>query len=312
VFGALKTVGHYAVSSLFQDYPERSELYSYFVEREYSKAIARGKSRLVVGRCRITSKITWESSDMEYAVVHPGDHNIRGGVREFKEDYSWQDVTRKMIHAFERDDLPAVTQTIDEYFGQPVFSLSSLFKDEQRRILNTLLKAVYDDLEELNRQTFERTAPLMQLMTGLGLPIPPSFRNTTTAVVHSQLLRAFQAEDFNPDHVEDLLEIADFWQVDLDKEELESSLRKRIEKLARELCDNPRDLPSLRNLAVAVLLTPRLPFSVNLYQAQNIYYELHRTEYPQLKAAAIGGDKNAQTWTEEFRNLGTKLSIRVD
>jgi alpha-amylase/alpha-mannosidase (GH57 family) len=307
-----KAAGHYAVSSLFQDYPERSESSAYIVNREFSKMSTSGLSRLAVGRCRITSKMTWESSEVEYAVVHLGDHNISGGVRDCRGGLAAPESFRDMIRAFDRGDLPAVFRTLDDDFGQSSFSLSSLFKDEQRRVLNILLNTANADLEDLNRQTFERTAPLMRFLMDLGLALPQSFRNVAGAVVNSQLLHAFQAENLNTDQIRDFLDASAFWQVDLDKEGLEYALRNKIEKLAQKSRDNPGDMQALKNLAAAVALAPMLPFMINFYRAQNIYYELLQNEYPQLKSAAAQGDKNAKSWTEAFRELGAKLSIKVE
>jgi alpha-amylase/alpha-mannosidase (GH57 family) len=307
-----KAVGHYAVSSLFQDYPERSELYSYIVDREFSKMSTSGLSRIAVGRCKITSKMTSESSEAEYAVVHLGDHNISGGVRKCRADHPAQESFRDMIRSFDRGDLPAVFRTIDDDFGQSSFSLSSLFKDEQRRVLNIILNAANADLEGLNRQAFERTAPVMRFLMNLGLSLPQSFRNTAAAVVNSQLMHAFQAERLNADHINDLLESSASWQVDLDKEGLEYALRTKIEMLAQKSQNNPGDLRALKDLAAAVRLAPKLPFSINFYRAQNICYDLLQNEYPKLKSAAARGDENAKTWTEEFKELSERLSVRVE
>jgi hypothetical protein len=244
--------------------------------------------------------------------VHLGDHNISGGVRDCRGGLAAPESFRDMIRAFDRGDLPAVFRTLDDDFGQSSFSLSSLFKDEQRRVLNILLNTANADLEDLNRQTFERTAPLMRFLMDLGLALPQSFRNVAGAVVNSQLLHAFQAENLNTDQIRDFLDASAFWQVDLDKEGLEYALRNKIEKLAQKSRDNPGDMQALKNLAAAVALAPMLPFMINFYRAQNIYYELLQNEYPQLKSAAAQGDKNAKSWTEAFRELGAKLSIKVE
>jgi alpha-amylase/alpha-mannosidase (GH57 family) len=307
-----KAAGHYAVTSLFQDYPQQSELFSYIVERESSQLYTNGKSRLTIGRCRLTSKITWESSQLEYAVIHLGDHNIKGGVKEWQEAHSGPETVREMIRAFENGDFPQVFQIIDKDFGEASFSLDSLFKDEQRRILNEILKVANTELDKLTRQTFERTEPIMRCLLNFGRPISPSFRSIAETVLNSSLLQGFQEEVPDADKVKDLLESAAFWHVELDKEGLEYALREKIEKLAQKAYDNAGDLLSLRNLAAAVLLTPTLPFTVNFYQTQNIYYELLKIGYPKLKAAAAKGDKSAATWIEEFRDLAANLSIKVD
>lgn len=308
----LKLAGHYAVSSLFQDYPERSELYSYIINRKCTKTASSGRSKLAAGRCKITSKITWESAELEYGVVHLGDHNIVGGVRECRGDRSEQEIIHEMNGAFEKSDLPAVLRLIDEYFGQSVFTLGSLFRDEQRRVLDIILKSTNAELDASNRQVFERTAPLMRFLKDLGLALPQNFLNIATTVLNSQLLHAFQAEEISEDDVRDLLESAYYWAITLEHAALELAFRAAIEKLAQASHDNPGDLPSLRRFAAAVGLAPKLPFTVNFYRTQNIYYDFLKSEYPGLKASGDRGEENARAWVAEFRELGAKLSVKVE
>ena len=56
-----KVAAHYALSSLFEPYPEEAKVYCYKVELEDSQTSESGRSKLVVGRVRITSEITQES-----------------------------------------------------------------------------------------------------------------------------------------------------------------------------------------------------------------------------------------------------------
>lgn len=307
-----KAVGHYAVSSLFQEYPERSKIYSFFVDRQCSKTFTAGKSRLLLGRCRISSKITEESSEVEYGVVYLGDHNISGGVRPYRHDPSEAGMVADLADAFERADLPGVFRLIDKYFGKSLFSLRSLFKDEQRRVLEIILKATNADLEELNRQSFERTAPLMKFLMYLGLQLPPLFKGIANAVINSQLRRAFDTTELNEELISELLESARFWHIDLDSEGLAFTLRTSIEKIAREAHDRPGDLPLLRKLIGASRLTSKLPFVINFYRTQNSYYDVYIHSYPKLKSAAEQGEEAAAAWVNEFRQLGELLSIRVE
>jgi alpha-amylase/alpha-mannosidase (GH57 family) len=307
-----KALGHYAVSSLFQDYPEQSEIYSYFVDRKNSKTTILGKYKLVAGRCQITSKTTSESFDLEYSAMHLGDHNVSGGVRECASDHSEQEIIHEMSGAFERADLSEVFRLIDSFFGQSAFSLKSLFRDEQRRVLESILKSAHAELEELNRQAFERMAPMMSYLTSLGMPLPSYFRNIATSVINSDLERAFEDTGFNADRAKALLESAAFWKVDLDSKGLEYAFRGTIETLAQKVHDDPGNLPILRRLASAVCLAEALPFSINFYRAQNSYYDALRNHYPELKNAADRGIQNAKQWTEEFKELGILLSVKVE
>lgn len=307
-----RAAGHYAVRLLFQDCEEHSDLYAFAVQRQSSKIITCGHSRMVLGRCRITSKITTETSAWDYGVVHFGDHNFRAGVRPAVENALDPRMVEALSSAFEKADLPAVFRIMDDGFGPNVFSLQSLVRDEQRRILDLLLQSVNTDFEELSRQAYERMAPLMRFMLELGLEIPAHFTNIVTAVIHSQLLQEFKSGSFHSHRIDDLLQSAKAWSIPLSREDLEYALRTTIEQLAGHAQQHPADLPALRNLAAAVRMTRALPFAVNFYRTQNSYYDLLQNHYPKLKAAADKGNAEARTWIGEFRELGTMLSVKID
>jgi hypothetical protein len=307
-----KVAGQYAVRSLFEDSPERSEFYSYIVDRQFSKMVTSGKSKLAMGRCKITSKITRESSEAEYAVAHLGGGDISGRTKECQSGYATQKLVDEITGAFENNDLPAAFRSMDAYFGEAAFSLDSLFLDERLKVLETLLNAANAEMEASSRQAYERAAPLVRSLMKLGMEPPASFLIVADLVLRARLLAALQAEDLHSSPVVEVLEEARFWQVELNKKELEGALRQAIEKQAKESRNNPGDLKSLRRFTAAVDLASKLSFDINYYQTQNIYYELLKNGYPPMKLAAEKGDTNATVWIEEFQDLGKKLSVRID
>jgi alpha-amylase/alpha-mannosidase (GH57 family) len=307
-----KVAGQYAVRSLFEDSPERSEFYSYIVDRQFSKMVTSGKSKLAMGRCKITSKITRESSEAEYAVAHLGGGDISGRAKECQGGCATQKLVDEITGAFENNDLPAAFRSMDAYFGEAVFSLDSLFLDERLKVLETLLNAANAEMEASCLQAYASAAPLVRSLMKLGMEPPASFLIVADLALRARLLPALQAEDLNSRQVVDVLEETKFWRVELNKKELEDALRQAIEKQAKESHNNPGDLKSLRRFTAAVDLASKLSFDINYYQTQNIYYELLKNGYPPMKLAAEKGDKNATVWIEEFQDLGKKLSVRID
>ena len=63
---------------------------------------------------------------------------------------------------------------------------------------------------------------------------------------------------------------------------------------------------------MALTLAGELPFEVNLWKVQNIFYEQLQTTYPDFRQRASRGQKDAQDWVESFMALGEKLAIHVD
>ena len=73
--------GHYAISSLFESYPEKTRIYCYEAERARYSVEAEGKIRLATGCARFRSAITEESATLDFTVLHLGDHNVTAGIR---------------------------------------------------------------------------------------------------------------------------------------------------------------------------------------------------------------------------------------
>jgi hypothetical protein len=99
--------------------------------------------------------------------------------------------------------------------------------------------------------------------------------------------------------------------ITLDTETLEYALRHRIEQMAQQLMVAPSELSAMDKLDGAVALLGLLPFTVNLWKIQNIFYEILQSVYPELKKRAGKGDKEAKTWVSRFTALGERLFIHV-
>src|ERR1700721_1215233 len=111
-----KVMGHYAISSLFESYGDKTKIYCYTVEREQYGVETEGRVRLAVGRGRVRSEITKEETPLSFAVLNLGDHNITGGVGDFHDENQFQELREKLHEAFGRADTASVIRILDEQF----------------------------------------------------------------------------------------------------------------------------------------------------------------------------------------------------
>ncbi len=72
---------HYAISSLFDSYPEEARIYSFTVRQLERQLFTSGNARLALGRIEVAFEITRNSDLVSYAVLHLGDHNVNCGAR---------------------------------------------------------------------------------------------------------------------------------------------------------------------------------------------------------------------------------------
>src|SRR5262249_48342658 len=85
-----RITAHYAISSLFENYPKQTRMFMFQVDREDAHSFEAGKTRLVAGKAVLTSMTTGEADRFTYGAVHFGDHNVNGGVRTFQSDEAYQ------------------------------------------------------------------------------------------------------------------------------------------------------------------------------------------------------------------------------
>lgn len=307
-----KVGAHYAVSSLFESYPDRARIFCFTVEKEDYQVSQTGREQLVIGRARIVSEITWESADLSFGVLNLGDHNINGGVRYFQSDEAYEAMVREGNEVFTRSDLPEVIRFLDRNFESSTYSLRSLFKDEQRKIMHEILKAHLERAEVSYHQIYEQNEPLMRFLANLGMPQPEAFQKAAQFALTSSLRQAFEEDELDLDHVRILLEEAEAGNVTLEFERLEFSVRAGLERLALRFRDNPADLEILAKLERTVEVVRAMPFEVNLRKTQNIYYVMLQEVCPKfLNLFSSEESELARAWLERFRSLGEKLGVSV-
>jgi hypothetical protein len=189
--------------------------------------------------------------------------------------------------------------------------LKSLFRDDQRKIVNLIMQSAVQEAEKEYQQLYEYHAPMIHLLKEMRIPAPKVISIAAEVTINAGLRRAFEDEKFNPESIKALLKEAQDSGVDLDTNTLEFAFRQTVEQMAERLVDDPSDLSLLKRLEATAGLIGSLPFRVNLWKTQNIFYEIAQNVYPAMRHKAGEGSKKAIDWLEHFRQLGSRLNIRV-
>jgi hypothetical protein len=307
----LEKVGaHYAVSSLFEEYGQNTRVYCYDVGRMEYRSSRQGKLRVVLGQASVTSEITWESDQITFGVLHLADHSVIGGVRQYHGGEEYHALDQEVEKAVESGDLAELVRLTEKNFGSGMYTLRSLFRDEQRKILNVILEEATNEARALYRNFHDEHAHLIRFVTDLGVPLPRRFRLAVDFTLNSDLLDAFSNGEVDLDKSRTIIEEIRRTGVKPDAVTLEYSLRRTIERLFTSFVANPTEPGLLQRLLETIDLVLSLPFEVRLWEAQNTYYSMMRDYAGTVRERAEGGDAEAQAWLEGFAKLGEKLKVR--
>ena len=301
---------HYAISSLFESYPEQTKIYCFMAEREDYQILEAGMAKMAVGRVKLISEITRESSALGFGVIHMGDHNVNGGVQKYLSNESYLTLIHEAAEPLTRADFAEVIRLMDRRFGESHYSVRSLFRDEQRKTLDLILSATLGEAETLYRQIYEHRAPMMRFLTALHIPLPKAFQSAAEIVLNGYLRRVFEQEEIDMERINGLLETAKVEGISLDNATLEFAFRKNIERMAERFAAEPTEA-HLRLLDTAAGLLRSLPFTVDLWKVQNVYYGMLKNVYPKMRENKERGDESAQALIRGFEALGQKLAVKV-
>ena len=306
--GLESVAAHYAISSVFSSFADETDLFCYRVRRISYEIHSSGRGRLALGRIHISSVITGQQQGFSYAVLHFGDQNITAAVKPYAESDAekFEKFATEATEHVQRADFPEVIRLLDRFYGHVDYSLTSLFSDEQRRIVQIILNSTLWDIENSLTTIYEDHASLLHFLSQAGLPKPPALTLAAGFAVNAGLRRALESEPIDQALLRSFLQLAKADQVPLETATLSYIADQRMKRAMVELQLSAGSLEMLERALTLARTLQELPFDLNLWQAQNIWYDILRTSDYALNALA---DADRARWNKEFNDLGSCLSI---
>lgn len=301
-----KVAAHYAISSLFESYAEEARIYSFVVRQEDRQLFTAGQARLAIGRIKVKFDVTRASDVLTYAVVHMGDHNLNCGVRYEQDAASYPQLVAEMRGAFERADFPELIRLADRHFGSSAYSLKNLFHDEQRKVVNQILKATREEIQNTYRLLTDRYAPLVRFLASMQAPPLGELAPAMAVVINSELSKQFNNGHVDVERVKTLLAESDANKIAVDKDRLSYAIKQHLDHLSVEWDAKREDVDLMQELLNSASLLHKLPLAVNLWTPQNTYYAIATALRPQVSRR---NDESSKVWLEKFEALGKELGF---
>ena len=303
-----QVAAHYAISSVFSTFAEETDLFCFRVWRDSYEAYASGQGRLALGRVKVVSAITGKQQGFSFAVLHFGDQNITAAVKAYEPEdaAAYEAFAKEAAGDVQRAAFPEAIRLIDRYYGHVDYTLTSLFTDEQRRILQIILNSTLADIEKSLTTIYEEHATLLRYLSQAGLPKPPALTLAAGFAINAGLRRTLEGDPVDQARVRSFLTLAKDNQVPLEIQTLSYIADQRMKRVMIGLQMSSGSLEALDRALTLARTLVELPFELNLWQAQNIWYEILRNSgYALINLAA----DNRQHWEKNFSELGACLSI---
>jgi alpha-amylase/alpha-mannosidase (GH57 family) len=305
----LKIGVHYAVSSLFEDYPETIQIGEYTAQNQFSELVESASQKLTLGKARMRSTTTWEEDTISYAVLHLGDQSLIAGAQRFTDKKSFSRLQDEIKKAFQRGDVPQTIRLMDQHFGDHNYSLWNLLKDEKREVLSQLLESTLQEVESSFRQIFENHYSIMFALKENNIPLPRAFSTSVEFILNADFRKLMEKEDLKLKNLKKVIEEFKKWELHPEKSLLGYVSSLRINKIMGELLASPENMSLLKTLDDLLILLQDFPLDLNLWKCQNLYFTLCRQLQNPMKKRKKGGDPQAENWMELMEDIGRRLHV---
>ncbi len=303
---------HDVIAAVFNEPQEDpAAIYCYKTARSDEKNKQLGNARLDTGIISVSSMVTLENTEFYFAVLYFGEHNLACGIQADLDDKTYHCMKKEIFQSFEKADFSGANQILNRHMGSALYSLKTLFRDEQRHIMDMILASALENTLSVYRHVYETHVPLMRFVNSLNAPVPKGFSMAAEIVLNSDLEAAFRAEDLDRPQIHDLLEQIRQTGVPLHSRRLEYTLHTTLDNLAEQLAAAPDAAPLVKKLLAGIELVRTLPFEVTLRRTQNIVYSLMQDIY-QKDETGPADDFSRRDGAAGFEKLVEKLGIRFE
>lgn len=306
-----KVAAHFAFSSLFKEYEDESRIFCYMISRGSYEKLSSEDVSLAMGNIAVVSEITGETCRLMFCVVRFGSHDFKGGISPLTDDGAYASMKEEIAATFEKGYYSDLTGLMENHFGTHEFSLTHLFRDERREILNLIITAAVEEFAQAYRGMYEHNRSLMEFIQENGMPVPKAFLKAAEPALNEALVQTLMEEQTDSAKVGKIVDQMKKWDVAPDSPNMEFLIRRHMEGLMVALCRNPSDLVLLNRLRQLMELLRSIPLKIVHWQIQNSYYGLVGTAWRGNLEKARSGDEAAAAWVDAFREFGEMLDFKA-
>jgi alpha-amylase/alpha-mannosidase (GH57 family) len=296
----LSKVGmHYAVYSLFEEFPERMVICNYEARSTFYERFEAGGQKFALGKTRVQSLVTRSREEFCFAVVYLGQHQIIGQFETDLHPDAFDEFYEEAREAFSESRVTDLLGLMQQFFSGPSFSFWNLFREEQRKVIDRIMGPDRNHAESAYKEIFDRNYNIMNVLRSAELPIPEVFARNLEVVINTELRKAFENGQLNPRKMEKLTMQSRRWDVKLDRELIAYAAGKRLLKAIRQFDLQKEPALQVQRINRVFQVIRDLNLEPDLWEIQNAFYRLDRSLRGKIEGELL----------EEMAVLGEHLGV---
>lgn len=302
---------HFALSSVFREDGQETPIYCFTAAVKDFQKLEAGIQVLTISRVNIYSNVTFMKQEFDLVGLYLGGQNLFAAIRPHTGDADYRERKDQLTKAFQQGDNNEVMRLMNIQFNGTSYSLTHLFRDEQRKILNDLLETTWQDIEASFRRIYDHNYAIMQMIRTMNMPLPKALSAPAEFILQHDLCEEIHTEPVNIKRLSNLVDEAQRFSLNLDIPTINFEAGHRVNQLMDCLIEKPEDLDFLLQIERLLSVLNRITEGIDFQNSQNVFYSIAKNIYPKMLTKVESQDENAGQWVQHFRNLAQQLGLEI-
>lgn len=300
-----RVAGNYAMAILLGG-AKTDEFYCYAIHCDIVCNKRSNNLHLVSGKIIVRSRITWTEEAFSFSALHSGGLGVLVGVNNDDHPNSANDETI-LSSIFDNGKQIKVETQIKEIFGANLYTLADLFVDERQRTVEQMISSQVSKIVNEFKNIYQDHLGLLHFLHENGLTIPGPLSAAAEQLINEEILLILHGHNSFSGLIRKMVESAKNFDLKLDQQLLAHAASLRCHSLLVDLAGQPIDLHLLAQTIADLDEILVLPWPIDLWQAQNIYFDI----FQKRRALREDDVPEESAWMMQFRHLGEILGIRL-
>jgi hypothetical protein len=218
---------------------------------------------------------------------------------------------REMTEAFQRSRVHDVILLMDKHFGTHSYSFWHLFKDDQKKILDQVLKQTITNAKGTFKKMYEDNYSILQAIKQLNITPPEPLMFASSFTVNNKLKKILKNGEIDLAEIEEVTNSIHNLSIELDTVTLNFLATHRIDHIMEDLEEAPENIYPIKDAVNFLDIIRKLGLSPDLWNAQNVTFLIYRKLHQIMQIRSEQGDEEAKQWSQLFDDLVDKMGIKL-
>lgn len=307
----------WAISSLYQDFEEKENVYCYIITRKDYQQVQKGNSTLIMGNIEVKSIITNQKSNLIFALMQYADGDFHCTIKEYSDDEEYLKLKQNLTRVFVTNTITEIIRSLDEYFGKEYFTLKDIFIEERRKVLQLLLKDKMAKFAQTYQELYKEGKGSIYQMQNLGVAPPEEFKIAAKYALEKKFNDiVLEANGFVNEtelqHIQAINIEANALNIKLDKSPSNRIFAKKIEQNINRLAYS-LEIQQAELLLELFEYVEKMGLEIDIAEAQNTYYtRIYHRIGEVIEAGKKSKRKSEKHFAQMLLDIGDKLNINTD